>query len=370
MLKNSFFLINNSDVFSSLAEFLLSSPPSNRVASDPGPTMFRYYLLRSLATFICITMARFKLRTANPLKQVKRPKIDHGAIIKRPSSRAKKHRSVLLTTITRALKTMSEPKFKLVQAVNELGLKEFLELYGPKNALCLPPKARDVKDELELVFATPAVMSYADLEACLGLIEESSAQHYRMGDVGWHPAHKREELRLLDLKYLLVKGKVDAQVTEKRESDVEGFMSFMITYEDGIEVVYCYEIHLSEGLRGTGLGGHFMRVLEDIGRNVGVKKSMLTVFKSNKKAVGFYYKLGYILDEFSPQPTVLRSGKVKEPSYLLLSKPLKHEEGDKYDDGPDNEDHHNDNDDNHSEDKENDINDDWNDDNHNDAIPA
>jgi len=48
-------------------------------------------------------------------------------------------------------------------------------------------------------------------------------------------------MKLLDLKYLLVKN--DA-------GEVDGFCSFMPTYEDDIAVIYCYEIHLSDSLQG------------------------------------------------------------------------------------------------------------------------
>lgn len=36
----------------------------------------------------------------------------------------------------------------------------------------------------------------------------------------------------------------------KSEGEIKGFMSFMPTYEDGIKVVYLYEIHLIDELRG------------------------------------------------------------------------------------------------------------------------
>lgn len=48
-------------------------------------------------------------------------------------------------------------------------------------------------------------------------------------------------MKLVDLKYLLVKNDMD---------NVEGFMSFMPTYEDDYPVIYCYEIHLSSALQG------------------------------------------------------------------------------------------------------------------------
>ena len=48
-------------------------------------------------------------------------------------------------------------------------------------------------------------------------------------------------MKLLDLKYFLVKGE---------DGKVEGFLSFMPTYEDEYPVIYCYEVHLSSLLQG------------------------------------------------------------------------------------------------------------------------
>jgi hypothetical protein len=47
-------------------------------------------------------------------------------------------------------------------------------------------------------------------------------------------------MKLLDLKYFLI----------KRNNQVQGFVSFMPTYEDDYPVIYCYEIHLSPTLQG------------------------------------------------------------------------------------------------------------------------
>ena len=103
---------------------------------------------------------------------------------------------------------------------------------------------------------------------------------------------------------------------------VGGFMSFMLTYEDGFEVVYCYEVHLAEALRGKGLGKQLMRILEGVGEQAGVQKVMLTVLCANEGAREFYERLGYEEDEYSPGPRVLRGGVVKEADYQILSKPL------------------------------------------------
>lgn len=125
-------------------------------------------------------------------------------------------------------------------------------------------------------------------------------------------------MKLPDMKYLIVRDTAD----EPTGREVSGFLSFMVTYEDGKEVVYCYEIHLSPTARGRGIGKLLMGRMESVGRAVGLEKAMLTVFKSNGIAVRFYERLGYGVDEYSPGPRRLRNGTVKEPDYLILSKGL------------------------------------------------
>lgn len=65
-----------------------------------------------------------------------------------------------------------------------------------------------------------------------------------------------------------------------------------------------------------------MGYVEQIGINVGVKKMMLTVFRSNQGAISMYEALGYGVDKYSPQPKILRNGTLKENSYVILSKSL------------------------------------------------
>ena len=121
------------------------------------------------------------------------------------------------------------------------------------------------------------------------------------------------------MRYLLVKAAVDNEVVRE---GVEGFVSFMLTYEDGYEVIYCYEIHLKPLLRGNGVGKQLIGMMEEVGRKAGVAKAMLTVFVENEGALKFYEKLGYEEDEFSPGPRKLRNGVVKNPTYIILSKAL------------------------------------------------
>lgn len=134
------------------------------------------------------------------------------------------------------------------------------------------------------------------------------------------------EMKSPDLRYLLIKkpALVEADSAENNASeDLIGFLSFMLTREDGYEVVYCYEIHLQSDFQGSGAGKTLMGIMEMVGKRAEVAKAMLTVFVENKGALKFYEKLGYVKDEFSPAPRNLRNGVMKYPTYLILSKSLR-----------------------------------------------
>lgn len=218
----------------------------------------------------------------------------------------------------------------------------------------IPTPAPTKQNATPLAVYSAATIPTPDLEACLDLIEQTSGDAYAASGIGWSRPKKRKEMLLPDMKYLLVRGgpsadnfqpgsaSASASISDEPEvkdderksksksdsqdksldSRILGFLSFMVTYEDGKEVVYCYEIHLSSLARGKGLGGLLMSRMEEIGRSVGLEKAMLTVFKSNRAARDFYKKGGYEVDENSPQPRTLRNGTVKEYDYEILSKRL------------------------------------------------
>jgi ribosomal protein S18 acetylase RimI-like enzyme len=153
-----------------------------------------------------------------------------------------------------------------------------------------------------------------ELDACFDLIEETSSADYRAASQGWHPQAKREEMLEKDMRYILLRPTDDERIV--------AFISFMLTTEEDEAVVYIYELHLSSGLRGTGIGKALIELVESVGRAVRVAVSMLTVFTANKHAEAFYRHLGYFEDASSPPVRKLRGGKVKRPEYLILSKSL------------------------------------------------
>lgn len=232
---------------------------------------------------------------------------------------------------TRRPKRISRPKPEsLVERVNALPLADFSTQFFPPETLVTFASASasvtpsSASARLHLLLMTWTEMPSSQREACLDLIEQTSSSYYRASELGWSRAKKTREMRHPAMKYLLL-----LPLPPPRSADDEGkggdggllgFLSFMITDEDGREVVYCYELHLRLGMQGQGWGKRMMEVMEGSGGRVGVQKAMLTVFRSNERAVKAYGKWGYGVDEFSPEAWRLRNGAIKEPGYVILSK--------------------------------------------------
>ncbi|KAI9879722.1 MAG: hypothetical protein M1830_007507 [Pleopsidium flavum] len=204
-----------------------------------------------------------------------------------------------------------------IEAANALSLPAFQDDYLPNDSPQLIFTNTRSGTTYSISLQTPSTVTPTDFDSCFHLVESTSSCAYAASSIGWSPAKKRKEMRLPDLRYLLVRSSDD------RDNAVKAFLSFMLTYEDGHEVVYCYEIHVSPSLRGCGLGKHLMRTMEVVGTRVGIEKAMLTVFMANDWAIEFYANLGYREDEYSPKPRKLRGGKLKMADYVILSRGLK-----------------------------------------------
>ncbi len=180
-----------------------------------------------------------------------------------------------------------EPSKTRLQFIND-SLDGLLSLLVPNDALIFDTaKGQKCPAARNLLLERVAVgnMSHTDLKACLDLVESTSSSDYKSSSMGWSRAKKRKEMRLPDLRYILLR--------TSQNGALLGFMSFMLTFEDGLEVVYLYEIHLHDELRGFGFGKHLISIFEMVGRIAETKKAMLTVFKMNVKALIFYENMGY-----------------------------------------------------------------------------
>lgn len=146
------------------------------------------------------------------------------------------------------------------------------------------------------------------------------------------------------------KGKARAGELDFSPDRLLGFTSWRFDTEETLgtrdaEVVYCYEVHLVQSVRGQGLAKMLMDRLEEVGRRRGMDKVMLTCLRANTTALDFYARQGYVPDEIDPirmaedddwedlsteghgNQEASDSGSddhsVKETDYRILSKSLK-----------------------------------------------
>lgn len=207
-----------------------------------------------------------------------------------------------------------------IETFNTLPFADYRSKLWPHNTTVTHIR-KDVTRTYNLSLESSSTISEEDLTACFNLLCSTSSADYEASSKGWSPAKKWKEMRLPDLRYILLK-QSEYDKGQDGFPQLGGFLSFMLTYEDGYEVIYCYEIHLSIQLRGTRLGKRLMEMMDEVGKKARVEKAMLTVFKANKAAMTFYERLGYEEDDYSPRPRKLRGGVLKEPDYMILSKRL------------------------------------------------
>lgn len=215
-------------------------------------------------------------------------------------------------------------KERLVAVVKDLDVETFKQRYVDAGLLHFEPHDKDLTLDISLQDAD--YLSPGEHNAAFGLIEATSRQDYEASSWGWHPRRKRKEMLEAEMKYLFIRRSgAEASIERRKDGDldtsVEGFVSFMVTHDSSpvVPVIYIYEIHLAESLRGIRLGQHMMALVESVARNVGVKKVMLTCFLCNDKAHGFYESLGYGKDVSSPESRKTRNRVVKV-DYEIMSK--------------------------------------------------
>ncbi|KAF2033886.1 acyl-CoA N-acyltransferase [Setomelanomma holmii] len=193
-------------------------------------------------------------------------------------------------------------------------------------------RATDIARNLHFEFFTSASEVEVDqLEACVDIIEETAGSDYKNSSIGWNRSDKLEEMKDKDMMYLFIR-KSDAHEDDKTSSwphSILGFLSFMFTRDDpphqDREVVYIYEIHLHESLRGQGLGSRLIEVVETTAQLEDVSKTMLTVFTNNLAAEKLYRKLGYVKDACSPEDKKRKTREVEKiikADYMIMSKEL------------------------------------------------
>eukprot|EP00127_Corallochytrium_limacisporum_P003813 Clim_evm27s153 gene=Clim_evmTU27s153 len=137
-----------------------------------------------------------------------------------------------------------------------------------------------------------AASSVASIEWCLDLIEANMVDAYRRSSLGWHRDEKRLELDDHRARYLVMYDSEGAPMA---------FMHYRFELEDGVDVIYLYEIQVQNGHRNKGIGRHMVTYLQDLGTELGLGKVLLTCFKHNPDAMRFYKeRFDFAEDDSSP----------------------------------------------------------------------
>lgn len=76
-------------------------------------------------------------------------------------------------------------------------------------------------------------------------------------------------------------------------------------------LICSYELQIDEGYRSKGIGEHLMKALEKLAKVWSMERIVLTLLTNNDGATRFYKRLGYTLDDTSPDD---------EPAYDIMSK--------------------------------------------------
>ncbi|KXL43409.1 hypothetical protein M433DRAFT_318990 [Acidomyces richmondensis BFW] len=180
--------------------------------------------------------------------------------------------------------------------------------------------------DFQIEVKTAAALTIEEFNACYNLVKTTSKEDYENSSIGWKPKAKKREMREDDMRYLLVRQRASLSPRDDpKMGEVEGFLSFMLTHDSLplVAVLYVYEIHLAQPLRGLGLGLHLMKAAEDIARRAEMKKIMLTCFVGNEKALSFYKSQGYLKDATSPEDRTTRSSIVRA-DHIIMAKDALH----------------------------------------------
>jgi len=154
-------------------------------------------------------------------------------------------------------------------------------------------------------------MTEEEVEVAFKLVQENMQTLYENSNWGWKESEKREEMLEENARYLFA---VDG------EKNIVGVSHFRFDLDEDDEVLYCYEIQLVDAVRGNGLGKFMMQVLELMALKAKMKKVLLTVFKANERAINFFNKMKYTVDETSPR--FIDPLHPEEYDYEILSKVL------------------------------------------------
>lgn len=145
--------------------------------------------------------------------------------------------------------------------------------------------------EAELYIKRSTSLDDSTIQWAFNLTKTNLKLKYEQSSWGWSDEKKMEELSDEKAWYL---------ITKSVDGNLLGFSHFRFDIDEGLEVLYCYELQLEPAVHRKGLGKFMMQILELIAFKNNMRKVVLTILKNNPCSV-FFKVMNYELDESSPQ---------------------------------------------------------------------
>ncbi|KAG7099284.1 hypothetical protein E1B28_001143 [Marasmius oreades] len=148
-------------------------------------------------------------------------------------------------------------------------------------------------------------------ESVWEIFEQNMYQLYLNSASGWNRDEKRAEFFNSLSRFIVLSAR----------DTTAAYAIFRFEYEEGLNLLYCYELQTQKFYQKKGLGKFLMNALDSIARKWKMDQIMLTVFKDNVNASRFYKDLGFGLDPTSP--TDEDGEDLDAVDYEILSKPAR-----------------------------------------------
>uniref|UniRef100_A0A182TH79 N-alpha-acetyltransferase 40 n=1 Tax=Anopheles melas TaxID=34690 RepID=A0A182TH79_9DIPT len=161
--------------------------------------------------------------------------------------------------------------------------------------------------QLKLQCKRKADMDPKLLKWAFKLAERNVGPQYRACSLGWQPKIKQADLNKAWARYLVA--------TDVATRKPAAYTMFRFDLDYGRSVLYCYELQVEAEFQRKGLGAFMMKALEQMARHFCMERVVLTVLKNNEDGMRFYRRLGYDVDEMSPD-------KEEDAAYEIMSKAM------------------------------------------------
>ncbi|KAJ8907532.1 hypothetical protein NDN08_007643 [Rhodosorus marinus] len=153
--------------------------------------------------------------------------------------------------------------------------------------------SKDVVERVTCQVYSRRELAEKTLSWAFSMVELNVKEFY--GD-SWSPREKQRELKSDHAQFIFVRvvlilfPALDLHEDDRGVRD--GFASFRFCVEDDEAILYIYELQVDEKVRGKGIGKHMLKLLEEVAAHMKMSKVILTVHKSNERAIAFYRSQG------------------------------------------------------------------------------